>query len=231
MFQRDTSSLAARSDGVVARRVPIDIRNALLTALHARCADPRSLETERVVASWGKLACVLVLSPPAEDLADLVVRMCQLPWPTTEQDRRRYFSELELTDGDVADTESVRHNPETRLRDLTTALPGSVGGNCSTFRGQFLGLSLFAYSQREPNGQPARQGYAALRHLLSQVLGDPLEEWGPVDQPACLWRVGVLTLDMYCFQQRHSGIMVGPSHTPRSAANDAASIKRGHTRP
>lgn len=172
-----------------------------------------------------------VLLPPAEDLADLVVRMCQQPWPTTEVDRRRYFSALQLSDGDIVDDESHPQNAQTRWRDFTTALPGNVGGNCSTFRDQFLGLHLFAYSQREPNGQPAREGYAALRHFLSQVLGDPLEVWGQADQPACLWRTEILTLDMYCFQQPDSGVMIGASHTQRSAANDAAATQRRHARP
>ena len=171
------------------------------------------------------------LSPPAEDLAALLIRMCQLPWPTTEEDRRRYFCDLQLSDGEVIHMNSHQSDPETRWRCFTTALPGQVEGTCTMFRDQFLGLYLSAYNQHEPHGQPATEGWALVRYLLSQVLGDPLEEWGAADNPACLWQPGVLTLDMYCSQTPSSGIMVGPCHTQRSAANDAAALQRGQTRP
>lgn len=166
------------------------------------------------------------LSPPAEHLAGLLIRMCHERWPTTEEDRKRYFSALQLTDTGVVQSDPDPRKADTHWRDFTTALAGSVEGNCSVFQNQFLGLHLFAYSQLTPNAEPAREGYACLRRLLSQELGDPVEEWGTVIQPACLWRPGALTLVMHCFQERASGIMVGPIHTQRSTAHGAAAMNR-----
>lgn len=172
---------------------------------------------------------MIQLEPTAEAVADLLARMCREPWPTTEQDRRDYFATLGLTDqallpvrGDDAD--SV-------WRRFTSALPEQVGGNCSTFRGEFLGLSLFCWPEQVDNGAQARAGYASLQELLNQEFGAPVEEWGTDSEPACLWTVGPLTLEMYCFQRLHSSVMVGPSHTIRSAANDAAHQDHPDNRP
>lgn len=170
------------------------------------------------------------LSPAPEHLSALLIRMCQELWPTTEEDRKRYFSALQLTDSGVVESDPDPHDPDTRWRDFTTALAGPVEGSCSVFQNQLLGLYLFAYNQLEPNAEPAREGYASLRRLLSQRLGDPVEEWGTASQPACLWRPGALTLVMHCFQKRDSWIMVGPSHSERSAAHDAAATSRRRIR-
>jgi hypothetical protein len=174
---------------------------------------------------------MIELTPTPKDLSDLLVRMCQEPWPTSEEDRLRYFSALHLTDGEVLEDPPHHRDPDSRSRRFTTALPGQVDGNCSMFRDQFLGLQLFAYNQFEPNQAFAREGYAALKQLLTEAFGDPVEEWGPPNQPACLWRPGPLMLDMYCFQEHSSGIMVGPAHSERSAASDAAAFHRQQTNP
>jgi len=81
------------------------------------------------------------------------------------------------------------------------------------------------------NGLQARAGYAALKELLSRVFGGPVEEWGTDTEPACLWTVGPLMLDMYCFQRLSSMVMVGPTHAVCSAANDAAHQPDGPLHP
>lgn len=170
---------------------------------------------------------MLTLLPPAEQLSTLLIRMCQEPWPTTEEDRERYFSALQLTDSGPAESSPSAPDPDTQARDFTTALAGPVTGLYTVFRDQFLGLALFAYSELKPNGEPAREGYAALQRLLSQGLGDPVEEgWGTPSYPAYEWRTGALTLDLYCFQERDSGIMIDLSHSERSAAYEAATSSR-----
>jgi hypothetical protein len=160
------------------------------------------------------------LEPPATNLADLLVRMTELEWPTGDEDRLRFFDRLGLHD--VESLQPDYSNVDTEARHFITALPGAVRGNGTMFRGEFLGLSLFPYNEPVENGLLATAGYAALRDLLSHRLGPPTEEWGTANEPACLWRLGPLFLTLYCFQRHDSGVQVGVSHATRSAAFDAA---------
>ena len=160
------------------------------------------------------------LTPPPADVADLMIQMTRLDWPTTEADRLRYFDTLGLHDEETLPPRDDEPD-STRIR-FATSLPG-VGGTCAMFGAEFLGLSLFCYHEPPVEHSPeARAGYAALRDQLNHYLGRPVEEWGTPTEPACLWRSGPLSIEMYCFQRLRSGVMVGPSHTERSAANDAA---------
>jgi hypothetical protein len=158
---------------------------------------------------------MIELTPATEDVVDLLTRMIHLEWPTTERDRLRYFNSLGLHDLDLLPRRE--DDPDSLSRRFSTPLPGEVDGICTMFRGEFLGLSLFCY-----NGPQARAGYAGLKSHLSRTFGTPIEEWGSPSELACLWRSGPLMLDMYCFQRLSSGIMIGPSHVERSAANDDA---------
>ena len=171
------------------------------------------------------------LTPSPEGLAELLIDMCTQPWPTTEEERLRYFQALQLQDGQFVDEPPPHRKPDRQSRWFTTPLPGQVDGISNTFRGQFLGLSMFAYNQPGSDAAPARDGYAALQALLNQAFGDPDEEWGPPTEPACLWRPGPLLLDMYCFQRGSSGVMLGPSHADRTAANNADAIRRQKEQP
>jgi hypothetical protein len=170
---------------------------------------------------------MIELTPSTEAVADLLIRMTQLEWPTTESDRLRYFDILGLRDQEVLPPSD--DDPESLWIRFTTSLPGQVDGNCSMFRGEFLGLSLFPYTEPVENGPQARAGYVGLRNHLSTAIGDPVEEWGSASEPACLWKSGLLMLEMYCFQRLASGVMVGPSHTERTAANDEAHIQSADT--
>ncbi len=158
------------------------------------------------------------LSPSPQQLASLLLRTAQLPWPTTEAERLAYFAALGWhdTQGEVTDDGS-----DSAFRRFTTSLP-EVDGDSSAFREDHLGFSLSCYSERGEDRPAARAGFAAVREQLSSALGDPVEEWGSLHQPACLWQPGILSLEMYCFQRGSSSVMVGLSHTERSAANDAA---------
>jgi hypothetical protein len=162
---------------------------------------------------------VIELTPSPADVADLLIQMTRLDWPTTEEDRRRYFDVLGLHDLDTLPQSD--DEPDSAMIRFSTLLPG-VEGTCTMFRDEFLGLSLFCNNELLDDGPEARVGYAGLRDQLDRCLGSPIEEWGTPTEPACLWRSGLLSVDMYCFQRLRSGVMVGPSHSERSAANDAA---------
>ena len=160
------------------------------------------------------------LTPSAPAVADLLVRMTELPWPRTEEERLAFFAALGLQDvgAPADDADGLGAQQRRFVSDLSDALQGSG----TTFRGEFLGVTLFAYDEPVEHGELARAGYAAVREQVSRRLGLPVEEWGTATEPACLWRPGPLMLSMYCFQRLRSGIMVGPDHAGRSDAYDDA---------
>lgn len=155
-------------------------------------------------------------SASADEIADLLLQMTREPWPTTDDERLAWFAQLGLEDRGEPWEE-----PPGECRRFDTALAG-VSGSSSMFREEFLGLSLFCFSEPEADGAAAREGYARLRELLGTALGDPDEEWGTPTEPAAVWFSGPLQLELYCFQTKPSSVMVGPSHTARSRAHDAA---------
>lgn len=159
------------------------------------------------------------LNPPPAEVADLLIQMTRRDWPTSEEYRCRYFDSLGLRD--LKAPLQRDDEPETRMIRFVTALL-DVDGTCTMFRDKFLGLSLFCYNEPIENGPAARAGFAGLRGELNRFLGAPSEEWGTLSEPACLWDIGPLWIDMYCFQRLRSGVMVGPSHAERSTANDEA---------
>ena len=163
------------------------------------------------------------LTPSPTVVADLLIRMTSLHWPTTEADRRRYFDLLGLHDLDTVPQRD--DEPDAMMIRFATSLP-AVQGTCTMFREEFLGLGLFCYDEAREDGPEARAGYARLRNRLSNYLGPPMEEWGSPTEPACCWRSGPLMIDMYCFQRLRSQIMVGVGHVERSAAHEAAQDPR-----
>src|SRR5215217_9357185 len=110
------------------------------------------------------------LNPDPADVADLVIKMSQEPWPTTETDRQRYFNALGLHDLDTLPPR--KDDPDSVRRRFTTSLPGTEG-NCVMFRGEFLGLSLFCYTEPIDNGPQSRAGFAGLKRGLSRAFGPP----------------------------------------------------------
>ena len=164
------------------------------------------------------------LVPDPSAVADLAVRMTRLPRPSGAADRDRYFAELGLVDAGPAG--APMNHPDTQWRRFTTPLSGVVDASISLFRGELLGIHITCYTQRQDNGPQAQEGFAAVMQLLIDAFGPPTEEWGSLREPACLWQLGAVSVDMYCFQCDPSGTMVGTSHTARSAAYDVAASAR-----
>jgi hypothetical protein len=48
-----------------------------------------------------------------------------------------------------------------------------VEGSCVMFRGEFLGLSLFCYTEPIDDGPQARAGFASLKRGISRTFGPP----------------------------------------------------------
>jgi hypothetical protein len=92
------------------------------------------------------------LVPDPSAVADLVVRMTRLPWPSGAADRDRYFAELGLVNAGPAG--APRNDPDTQWRRLTTPLSGVVDASISLFRGELLGIHLTCYNQRQDNSPP-----------------------------------------------------------------------------
>ena len=111
------------------------------------------------------------LNPDPADVADLVIKMSQEPWPTTETDRQRYFDALGLHDLDLLPQR--KDDPDNVWHRFTTSLPGMVEGSCVMFRGEFLGLCLFCYTEPIDNGPQARAGFASLKRGISRSSDPP----------------------------------------------------------
>jgi hypothetical protein len=77
---------------------------------------------------------------------------------------------------------------------------GVVDASISLFRGELLGIHITCYNQRQDNAAQAQEGFAAAKQLLTDAFGPPTEEWGSLREPACLWQLGAVSVDMYCFQ-------------------------------
>lgn len=160
------------------------------------------------------------LLPPAADLADLTLRIADQTWPTTGTEQEAMFERLHLRLA-PEDQAMTSDDPRLVIQTVETSLP-AVTCTSSTVDNEFLGLSLFAYTEHRDDGPQAKQASTELKRLLTATLGDPIEEWGPVNQPARRWLTGELDVETYCFQQRSSGIMIAISHTARSEAYDAS---------
>ena len=150
---------------------------------------------------------MVLLKPGAKDVARLLIDMGRRPWPATDADRRRYFDQLGLHDAESIPLHD--ESPDTRSWRVTTSLSGDLWGIATAHGRQFSGVNFFCYSEPGDDGPQARAGFANLGRHLSRALGKPAERWGPEREPACLWHVGSLQLDMYCFQRDASGLMVG----------------------
>lgn len=157
-----------------------------------------------------------VLSPDPADVAAAITRIVAAPWPTTDGERQAMFSEMAFLERSPA-SESER-----TPGSFSTSLGDEVDGSWSTFNGEFLGLNFFLYLSPDPTDPKPRAGYDALRRLLSDAFGAPLEEWGPAHMPASAWTVRGLTLSMYCHARGNGCVQVGLEHAARSAASSAA---------
>ena len=111
---------------------------------------------------------VIELTPSPADVADLLIEMTRLDWPTTEEDRQCYFGTLGLHDLGTLPS-SGSDEPDTMMMRFSTSLPG-VDGTCPMFREEFLGLSLFCYNELLDDGAEARAGYTRLRDHLDRQL-------------------------------------------------------------
>jgi hypothetical protein len=124
------------------------------------------------------------LDPPPADLAGLLVRMTELPWPTSEEERLTFFDALGLHDIESPRPDENTVGAERRL--FVSELSGALSGTATMFHGEFLGLAFFASNEQVENGALARAGYAALREHLGRTPG-PRSRSGapPANPPAC----------------------------------------------
>lgn len=83
---------------------------------------------------------VLTLTPPPEEVSDLLVRMTRLEWPTTDDERLDFFAALGLRDTGPGEStanepDSAWHSLGRRGRAFTGSTPSSArsswGSRCS----------------------------------------------------------------------------------------------------
>lgn len=159
------------------------------------------------------------LHPEPTDVASLVLALVSQPWPSNPEELSSYTNGFHLAA--LSARSPTGDQSSLRSHWYTTFLGDQVKCQVSTFRDELLGVHFTVYEERGDCGVDARRGFAALSELLTAALGVPNEQWGTEDQPASLWRVGELYIEMYCFQKDPSGVLVGPSHAARNALHDS----------
>jgi hypothetical protein len=95
------------------------------------------------------------LVPDPTAVANLVVRMTRLPWPSGAADRDRYFAELGLVDGGLPERRGTIPIPSGRCS--RPPLSGVVDASVSLFRCELLGIHITCFNQRQDNGPPRRR--------------------------------------------------------------------------
>lgn len=145
-----------------------------------------------------------------------ITRIVAAPWPTTDGERRAMFSEMAFLERRPAG------EPERTRGRFSTSLSDEVDGHWSNFNGEFLDLNFFLYLSPDPTDPKPRAGYDALRRLLSETFGAPLEEWGPAHMPASAWTIRGLVLSMYCHARGNGCVQIGIDHAERATASGAA---------
>jgi hypothetical protein len=86
------------------------------------------------------------LTPSTKDVADLLIRMTQLEWPTTEKERLHYFITLGLRDEEVLPPRD--DDPDIVWFRFTTSLAAQVDGNCSSFAASCLASACSVTTNR-----------------------------------------------------------------------------------
>lgn len=102
-----------------------------------------------------------------------------MPWPTSEQERLRYFDELGLQDADESPQGTVNERlPEMLDHSFTVPFLKGVDGVCNLFRGEVLGLSLFCYNRPVDDDPQTREAFAQLQRLASARRSAPRSRSG-----------------------------------------------------
>lgn len=129
------------------------------------------------------------VSPDPATVVDLVASLVKSEWPTTDEDRQRWFRKFGLLEApDGADWDS-------------TTQPGDTPTDWNTFEGEFVGVNWFIWTgwSREAVAASAAQ----LKEGLSAAFGPPSEELEPrVVGWTSLWTSGGRVIDMYF----HTGV-------------------------
>lgn len=122
-------------------------------------------------------------------IADLLARLVESDWPTTDEERQRWFREFGL-----------REAPDGVYWDSFTE-HGDAPTDWHTFEGEFVGANWFIWAgwSREAVAASA----AELKERLSVALGLPSDERGPgVGGWTSMWKSNGRVVDMYF----HTGV-------------------------
>lgn len=161
------------------------------------------------------------LTPTPEDVAGRVAAAVRAVWPDTDGEEGALLDRLLVYDVvyDVGDTEE--HEPMHRMASFRTRGWEEPPGTLQTWRGRLLDLGWFLYG--EPGGDDSRaaEGFAAIRGLLVEALGDPADEWGSAEEPAVSWQREGKSVEMHYYKKGSSVMQIDVGHQTRSADFEA----------
>ena len=163
----------------------------------------------------------MALTPAPEEVASRVVAAVRAVWPESDEGEAALLDQLMVCDVGAAD----EREPGYEMASFRTRDWEDTTGTIQTWRGRLLSLGWHLYA--EPDNEPgngdstAAEGYIALRELLTEALGDPVEEWGSAEEPAVYWSHEGKSVEMHCFRPRATVVQIDVGHQARSAELEA----------
>lgn len=158
------------------------------------------------------------LTPTPDEVASRVVAAVRAVWPETDRDEGALLDRLLVHDV-VYDAQE--REPTYRMASFRTRGWKETLGTLQTWQGRLLHLGWFLYGEPGRDDSTAAAGFAAIRGLLVEALGDPADEWGSAAQLAVCWHREGKSVEMHYFKKGPIAMLVGVGHQPRSADFEA----------
>lgn len=161
----------------------------------------------------------MALLPAPEEVVSRVVAAVDATWSDSDEEEAALLDRLLVYD--VADGDE--REPGYRMASFRSRGWAETPGTLSTWQGRLVGLGWFLYGGPGSSDVRAAEGFVALRGLLSRELGDPAEEWGPVEEPAVYWQRDGKSVEMYCHQRGSGVVQLAVGQQARSTDFEARS--------
>lgn len=164
------------------------------------------------------------LLPAPDEVVGAVLMVIESGWPPAGQDGP-FLAALGIAELHDVDEQDPAH----RVVAIATSGWGEASGELSGWRGELFWLGWFLHGRvgSTDRGQE-RQGFDTLSVQLHQALGTPSEQWGPPEEPACVWHHRGSSVELHCYQRLSSMVQLAISDQARS--RDFEARTRGHAR-
>ena len=192
------------------------------TTLGVGWGSRQSTETEKyrkaLIAGQRMPAAGDPLDPDPKNVVALVSAAIAEPWPSTESERKSYFSRLHLTERDDLESE----HPKVKSGLLIAPSLGAAEGLWAAVEDRLLSFTLFFYTDPRPGPSAAELGYGAVHEELDALLGSPVQEnTSQFGEPTALWTAGEKFIEVSCHSRHVDSLEIELKHATRADEYDA----------